>query len=64
MTEKNDKLQRNLNDLEGKYNNLEYNHQTKINNLNNENRNLRIKIEKKKIRRIKKITNLKKIFNL
>ena len=64
LTEKNDKLQRNLNDLEGKYNNLEYNHQTKINNLNNENRNLRIKIEKKKIRWIKKITNLKKIFNL
>ena len=48
LTEKNDKLQRNLNDLEGKYNNLEYNHQTKINNLNNENRNLRIKIEVEK----------------
>ena len=48
LTEKNDKLQRNLNDLEGKYNDLEYNHQTKINNLNNENKNLRIKIEVEK----------------
>ncbi len=48
LTEKNDKLQRNLNDLEGKYNDLKYNHQTKINNLNNENRNLRIKIEEEK----------------
>ena len=43
LTEKNDKLQRNLNGLESKYNDLEYNHQTKINNLNNENKKLRKK---------------------